>query len=413
MTETRNDAIAAAHRAAQALLPKLKAQAAETDNSARFPVEAVKQLRTNGLMGLLVPQKYGGSGGDLGDLVALASLLASGCMSTAMIWAMHCQQVDCIVRFGSAQLLDDLLPRIASGEIYLASVTTEPGKGGHLLSGRAAIEQDGNALRFERETPILTGGAHADGFLVTMRESPDAADHRVTLVYADRNQLTLEPFGSWDTLGMRGTESLGMRLSGAVPTYHVIGEAGDFKTVAVESMIPAGHLAWSSVWLGAARGTLSSVLAMVRSRGADRQADLTAERIARARIDIELVAAYLGVVRDEVLTRRNGNDSLSGIATQVHLNNLKVIASELTFRAVDRLLQVAGLFTGYKRDSSVPLERNFRDLRSASLNYSNDRLLTMNGSLTLLDRDVTLLPEGITAGENSYRRGGPTSEVDA
>jgi acyl-CoA dehydrogenase len=384
-----------AYRAACAALPILEAQADETDISARFPDEAVRVLRGNGLMGLLVPVEYGGAGGDLSDLVALASLLGSGCTSTAMIWAMHCQQVDCVVRFGSPRLRDDLLPRIASGHVYLASVTTEPGKGGHLLSGRAAIEEDLDSLRFERDAPIVTGGAHAEGFLVTMRASADSADNRVTLCYADRDQLDVQAAGSWDTLGMRGTESLGFRLRGAVPIHQVIGEAGDFRTVAIESMIPAGHLAWAAVWLGSARRALSDVLNMVRLRGAERMSDLTAERLARARIDIELTAAYLGTVRDEVLAHRRDKSPLNGTPTQIHINNLKVIASELTFRAVDSLLQVAGLFAGYKRDSTIPLERIFRDLRSASLNYANDRLLTMNGALTLLDRDVTLATPGL------------------
>lgn len=389
----RSGALVSAYDAAAAALPTVRACAAETDRSAVFPIDVIRLLRENGLMGLLVPREYGGPGGDLGDLVAIAGLLASGCASTAMIWAMHSQQVDCIVRFGSSKLRDDLLPRIAAGEVYLASVTTEPGKGAHLLSGQAAITGDAESLRIERESPIITGGRHADGFLVTMRESPQAPAHRVTLCYAERDQLSIVETGSWDTLGMRGTESPGMRLSGAVPAYQVVGAPGEFKTVAVESMIPAGHLAWAGVWLGAARQALSDVLTMLRARGAERQSELTAERIARARIDVELVAAYLGAVRDEVLALRRGGTSLIGTATQIHLNNLKVIAAERTFSAVDRLVQIAGLFTGYKRDSAVPLERVFRDLRSASLNFSDDRLLTMNGALTLLDRDVTLVPD--------------------
>lgn len=394
MTNNCSD-VSLAYCAARAALPVLRAQAAETDASARFPDAAVRVLRDNGLMGLLVPVEYGGAGGDLSDLVALASLLGSACTSTAMIWAMHCQQVDCVVRFGSPRLLDDLLPRIASGDVYLASVTTEPGKGGHLLSGQAAFEQDLDSLRFERDAPIVTGGSHADGFLVTMRASADSADHRVTLCYADRDQLDMEATASWDTLGMRGTESLGFRLRGTVPAHQVIGAPGDFRTVAIESMIPAGHLAWSALWLGSARRALSDVLNMVRSRGTDRMSDLTAERLARARIDVELTAAYLGTVRDEVLAHRRDKKPLDATPTQIHINNLKVIASELTFRAVDSLLEVAGLFAGYKRDSTIPLERIFRDLRSASLNYANDRLLTMNGALTLLDRDVTLATPGL------------------
>ncbi|WP_018348393.1 acyl-CoA dehydrogenase family protein [Longispora albida] len=376
----------------QALLPSIAERAAKTDQLASFPVATLQEFRASGLMGLLVPPEYGGPGGDLGDMIAIAGMLAANCASTAMIWAMHIQQVDCIVRFGSAKLREELLPRIAAGDVYLASVTTEPGKSAHLLSAQAAITANTGDLRVERETPILTGGMHADGFLITMRESLDAADHRVTLCYADREQLSLEPFGTWDTLGMRGTDSGGMRLSGSVAPHQVIGAPGEFKTIAVESMIPAGHLAWAAVWLGSARSALSGVLTMLRARGADRPSDLAAERIARARIDIELVASYLGSVRDEVLAHRRAGTSLAGTATQIHLNNLKVIASELTFSAADKLVQIAGLFGGYKRNSGLPLERVFRDLRSASLNFSNDRLLTMNGTLTLLDRDVTLTP---------------------
>jgi acyl-CoA dehydrogenase len=387
--------LATAYDAARAVLPVLEQHAAATDRSAEFPVKAVDELRAAGLMGLLVPVAHGGSGGDLGDLVAIAGLLGSRCVSTALIWAMHCQQVDCVVRFGGERLRAELLPRIAAGDVYLASVTTEAGKGGHLLSGNAALVGEGDLLRLDRQAPIVTGGGHAEGFLVTMRESPDADDHRVTLCYAERDQLDLETTGDWDPLGMRGTASAGMRLRGAVPAHQVVGEPGGFRAVAVESMIPAGHLGWSAVWLGAARAVLSEVLGMVRGRGADKVSDLTADRLARARIDVELVASYLASVRDEVLAHRRGGSSLGGMPTQIHLNNLKVAASELTFRAVDGLMQVAGLAKGYLRDSPIPVERVFRDLRSAALNYSNDRLTTMTGALALLDRDVTLAPAGL------------------
>jgi acyl-CoA dehydrogenase len=66
------------------------------------------------------------------------------------------------------------------------------------------------------------------------------------------------------------------------------------------------------------------------------------------------------------------------------------VSSELCFRSVDRLVGVLGLGIGYQRSSPIPLERHLRDLRSASLNYANDRLLTAIGRLALLDREVVL-----------------------
>jgi len=380
--------------AAQSVLGVLTENAAAVDQMACFPDAGLRALRSSGLLGLLVPVDYGGMGGDLGDMVEIAQVLASSCLSTAMIWAMHCQQVDSLVRFATAELADRLLPRIARGDVYLASVTTEPTKGGYLLSSDSPLTRAGAGLRVARDAPIVTGGEYADGYLVTMRTAKDANAQDVTLVYVERDQLKLTSSGAWDPMGMRGTHSRPMRLDATVPADQVVGVAGRFREVAVESMIPAAHLGWSACWLGTARQALSDVVSLLRSpsrpRSVDRTSDLIAERIARARLDVELVGAYLFRVRDEVLAMRSDGISLGGTATQLHINGLKIVASELTFSCVDRLVQLVGLSTGYMKTSTIPLERHFRDLRSASLNHSNDRLLSANGRLTLFDRSVNL-----------------------
>ncbi|APS20092.1 MULTISPECIES: acyl-CoA dehydrogenase family protein [Streptomyces] len=380
--------------AAEKVLPLLQAEAARTDAQAAFPEAGLQALRESGLLGLLVPEEYGGMGGDLTDLVDVAGLLAGGCLSTAMIWAMHCQQSDAVVRFASPELKSWLLPRIARGEVYLASVTTEPGKGGHLLTGKAPLQHEEGLLTLRRDAPVITGGRHADGFLITMRASPEAADNQVSLVYADREQLELVERGEWDTLGMRGTESLGFTISGSVPAFQTVGEAGEFQRIAVESMAAVGHLAWAACWLGAGRAALQGLVGLVRSAdrpgSIDVRSELVNERLARIRMDLELVSAYLRRVLDEVTQLRAAGQSLVQTPVQIHLNTLKVTAAELTFQAVDRMVQLAGLRFGYHRQSPLPLERTLRDLRSASLNYANDRLLVANGALTLMDRSVRL-----------------------
>jgi acyl-CoA dehydrogenase len=378
-----------------AVLPVLSEHAAAIDRTADFPVEGLRALRESGLLGLLVPRRYGGLGGDLADLVTVAQTLAGSCLSTAMIWAMHGQQVDALVRYAAPRLRDELLPRVARGEAYLASVTTEPAKGGHLLSAIAPLEDTGELLTVARDAPVVTGGGHADGFLVTMRAAADVRENQVSLIYLDRTQAEIEIRGGWDPLGMRGTHSVGIRLSGAIPPHQVVGEPGGFRTVATVSMIPAGHLAWAACWLGAARSAFADLVALARSpqrpRSLDPASELATERLGRIRIDLELAAAYLRRVCEEVLAERRAARSLDRPSIQIHLNTLKIAAAELTFGAVDRMVKLAGLATGYLRTSPIPLERHFRDLRSASLNYADDRLLTATGALTLLDRSVRLV----------------------
>jgi acyl-CoA dehydrogenase len=119
--------------------------------------------------------------------------------------------------------------------------------------------------------------------------------------------------------------------------------------------------------------------------------DLFGVRLARVRLLLDTVGAFLSRVVQEVTDLDQAGGDPEEPAFQLHVNGLKVAASELLFDAVSQLMEVAGLRHGYLRDAALPLERVFRDMRSASMNYANDRLLVANGWLATLDREVVLL----------------------
>ncbi|MDF3139899.1 MULTISPECIES: acyl-CoA dehydrogenase family protein [unclassified Streptomyces] len=376
------------------VLETLRKHAAHADKEASFPAHGMATVRGSGLLGFLVPVEYGGWGGDLSALVRTAQRLGGACLNTATIWAMHCQQVDAVVRYGTRELKEELLPSVARGETYLASITTEAVKGWSFVSAQSPVVPGADGLHLDRWAPVVSGGAHADGFLLTMRAAPDAPSHEVSLVYAGRDQVSVECSGDWDTLGMRGMENVSLKLSGTVPERNLVGGPGGFRTVASESAIPLAHLGLSACWLGAARDVFAQLIGHLRNPrrkgGPTLTSDLVRERLARIRLDLELVHGYLERVTQEVAEVREGAREVRAEVLQIHLNSLKLAASDLSFRAVDRMVELAGLSTGYSSSSPVPLERALRDLRSASLNYSNDRLWTANGALTLWDRSVTL-----------------------
>lgn len=366
--------------------------AGEVDHDERFPVEALAALRETALLGLLVPAEHGGPGGDLADVVRLTQRLSASCLSTGLVFTMHCQQVEALVRFGSPALRATLLPRIAAGEVYLASVTTEDGPGGLLDTGTPLLA-GGGGYAVERHAPVVTGGRHADGFVLTMRASPEAGRRETTLCYADRRSLTVHTGPPWRALGMRGVENVGLTLSGHIPAENVIGTPGRFREIAVEVFAPAAHLGWSAAWLGAARGAFGALLRLLRGGGlrADPRSDLVLHQVARIRGRLEAVGGYLHGVLAEVAAARAADRSLDAAATQIHLNTLKVLAAEETYAAANAMVALAGLRSGYLRDSPVPLERLVRDLRSASLNHDDTRLLEATGALCLLDTAVSVL----------------------
>uniref|UniRef100_A8M852 Acyl-CoA dehydrogenase domain protein n=1 Tax=Salinispora arenicola (strain CNS-205) TaxID=391037 RepID=A8M852_SALAI len=364
------------------------AQADATDREARFPTEALEEMRQTRLLGLTVPREHDGLGGSLADLIDVTERLARSDMSVAMIFAMHCQQVAALVGYAGQPLRDELLPRVAAGEVYLASVTTALGTGGSLLNSAEELAMRDEYLLLDRFAPIVTGGGYADGFLVTMR-SPDAmTDTQVSLLYADRGQLTIEATGNWQPLGMRATHSGALRLRGTLPAYQVVGEHGRFHEIVSATFGPLAHLGWSAAWLGTANGVLSRVVSLLRDRRTRGSLKLDSEllltRLADARQRLTAVYALLGHTAQVVQRGEN----LTHPRVQMLINGLKVTASEQCYAAVDDLVEAVGLRHGYLRDSVTRLERALRDLRSASLNYSNDRLRIPSGKLVLLDPEV-------------------------
>lgn len=356
----------------------------------------MRELKRSGLMGLIVPLEYGGMGASYQTMVQVIQRLAGACLSTGMIWAMHCQQVATLIDHAPEDLRRRVLPQIADDGMFIASVTTEREKGGHLLSAYAPLLRDGDALLLARDAPVVTGGAFGDGYLMTMRASEESPPSEVVLVFAERGQLDLGFEAGWPALGMRGTQSIGMTLKGRLPQDQLIDPPGGFEHIAISTMIPVGHIAWAASWLGAAQGAFQQMIDLLRDpkarKGFNLQSDLFAARLAQIRLQIDMVRAYVqqSLLEYEALLAAGGvgNPALRSPHFSIQINNLKLLASDALFSAIDQLVQLSGLRYGYLKNPRVSLERTFRDLRAASMMYSNDRLLVANGKLALLDRDI-------------------------
>jgi len=219
----------------------------------------------------------------------------------------------------------------------------------------------------------------------------DPQDPAVSLVYAARDELDVEQSGDWQPLGMRASESVALRRRGTVPAGNLIGGDGAFKTIADEVFAPLAHLGWSAAWLGTAAGALSRTVTVLRAqrRGAV-QSELLLHEVLQAVAPQTSVHALLRHTTAAYEKARSaGRVGATGL--QLLLNGLKITASEQCWAAVEDLVDATGLRHGYLRGSPTGLERALRDLRSAPLNYSNDRLHLADGRLALIDSGVNLV----------------------
>ena len=324
----------------------------------------------------------------MADVADAGIALGRADMSAAMILVMHCQQVAAIDAFGSLAVRAALLPPIAAGHLYLGSVTTEAGTGGHLFTSESRLGQHDGQLEIDRFAPVVTGGMYADGYLITM-QAPDArGPHEVSLVYAARSQVVVRQAGEWAALGMRASHSVPLKLTGTVPVTQLVGHPGGFREIATQVFAPMAHIGWSAAWLGAAAGALSRFTGLLRhpdTRGGFRlDSELLISRVAQARSRLEAVH---GLLRHTIAVVQDSSD-LSEPRTQILLNALKTTASRECYAAVEELIDAAGMRHGYLASSPTRLEQVLRDLRSAPLNYSNDRLYLASGKLGLLDPEV-------------------------
>jgi alkylation response protein AidB-like acyl-CoA dehydrogenase len=238
-----------------------------------------------------------------------------------------------------------------------------------------------------RSAPFVSYGEHAGLFLVTMRAGADrpATDVRLVLVRPQDGRIRVT--GAWDAMGLRGTCSVPMEIDVTVGPERVIG--GSFRDVALRTLVPAAQVGWTAAWYGAARGAMTRFLRERRERHAQgTPSDLVLSRIAELRLELDLVESILLRVARR-LDRLRGEGAPSAayedLAHNILVNNLKIAGSRSAFAVVDGLIALSGLGPGYLRGEGRDLERIFRDLRSAALMYSNDRLLLANGRLLLVE----------------------------
>lgn len=365
--------------------------AAAVDAEGRFPHESVKALRESGLFGLLVPAELGGYEADLATFCSVAAAVGEGCLSTALIYAMHCQQVAVLVDHALEEHARSLRQIVDKGSL-VASVTSEIGKGGHLLTAKAPLLMEGSSLRVRRSAPIVSYGEEADLYLITMRSGEDKPDTDVSLVLLNGDDGEIAVEGNWDSMGVRGTQSVPMSFDATVSSRQLVGGLGKFREMAVQTMIPVGHLGWTAAWFGAAKGAYQRFVRQLRSMGArgetDLQSDLFAARLSRVRMHLDMLEALLNEVTRRLDGLRKAEAPLEAYedyTLNIVVNSLKVAGSELAFSVANGLVELGGLSKGYLRGNSLGLERTFRDLRSAALMYSNDRLLVANGKLIVVE----------------------------
>ena len=364
--------------------------APDVDGQSRFPIESVKALKEASVLSALIPKELGGAGCSMREAAELCSTLAQGCGSSGMVLAMHFSQLACLTRhaLGSAWFVS-YLRELVQHQYLLASITSEVGTFGDTRSSICAVERSNGRFVLNKQATTGSYCGHADAILVTCRRAADAPNNDQVLVLVRGGDYKLTQTTTWDTMGMRGTCSPGFNLESAGDEQQIV--PGSFADSSAQSMVPYSHILWSSLWWGIAADAVARAAASVRGEARKKPGTVppAASRLAAVWTQLQTMKHnWLALARefDEIDGSADGKEELMSIGWALKMNSLKVSASETAPQIVHQALQITGVM-GYKNDSKFSVARHYRDVLSASLMISNDRILSKSASMLLVFKD--------------------------
>jgi acyl-CoA dehydrogenase len=364
--------------------------AESVDRDARFPAESVLALREARLLSAAVPREFGGAGCDLRELSEICAAVAQGCGSSGMVLAMHYIQVASIARHhANVPALTGYLREIFEKQYLLASITSEVGTSGDTRSSICAVERSGGRFILNKDATTGSYCLSADAILVTARRAADSPANDQVLVLVRKEDYKLVQTTDWDTLGMRGTTSPGFRLTSSGDEAQII--PGPYADSSAQTMVPYSHVLWSALWWGIASDAAARASAYVRAEARKNPGSVpaTALRLAEVSSASQTMRHGWQAIADEfdaLPDSAAGREELLSIGWALKFNNLKVAASTAGPQIVHQALQIVGIL-GYKNNSPYTVGRHYRDLLSASLMISNERIKSKSAAMLLVYKD--------------------------
>lgn len=337
---------------------QVKPKAREVDEQAEFNWSAVRKMAPLGLLGLNVPEEYGGAGVDAVSAAIAIEELGWGCGSTALSIAAH-NGLGCapIALFGSEALKKHFLPRVVSGEGGLAALAlTEPGAGSDLKGGvRTRAELKGDEWVINGSKMWCTNASIAEFIVTLVRTDPSEGTRSLSLIVVPCDAPGLHIAPPEKKMGVKGSPTHAVTYDQVhVPAEYLLGEPGQglYQTLRV---LDGGRIGIAALSVGLAQAALEEAVRYAKERRAfgGPIADLQAIQWMLADAATHIQTARLMVYYAAWL-KEQGRPFTKEAAMA------KLFATEMAEQVCRNAIQIHGGY-GYSRE--FPLERIYRDAR--------------------------------------------------
>ena len=357
--------------------------AGEWDRQHGFPRDLLGKLADLGLLGVCVPEEYGGAGADFISYILVLEELSRADAGVGVTVAVHTSAVTLpILTFGSDEQRSRFVPPLARGEAIGAFALTEPEAGSDAGSLRTAAEPNGDGWRISGSKQWITNGSFAGTVLLfarTDQDTPGPKGVSAFILDGDQVRVTREE----EKLGLNSSSTVDLVIEGAeVGRDRLLHEEGKGFTVAMATL-DGGRIGIAAQALGIAQAAYDTAraYALERRQFGKRIADFQAIQWKLADMATEIDAARLLVYRAAWLKQEGRPHTEEGAKA-------KLFASEMARRQTAEAIQVLG---GYGYTKEFPAERYYRDAKITEIYEGTSeiqRLVIARSILGLRSREL-------------------------
>ena len=343
----------------------------EMDEHAKFPKELVKKLFELGVMGVEIPEEYGGAGMQFfHSVLAVEALSAVDPSVGVLVDVQNTLVINAVIRWGNADIKQRYLTRLAADTVG-AYALSEAGSGSDAFAMAARAKADGDAYVLTGRKLWITNGNEADIFIVFANVNPESGYKGITAFMVERGMAGFTVGKKEDKLGIRASSTCELVLEDCrVPNANILGEVGKGYKVAIETL-NEGRIGIGAQMIGLAKGALQHALAYTKERKqfgkAIAEFQLVQGQLARAATEVE--AARL-LVYNAARLRDAGKPFLTEAAM------CKIYSSEVAERVSSLAIN---LFGGNGFVKEYPVEKLWRDAKIGQIyeGTSNMQLVTI------------------------------------
>lgn len=321
-----------------------------------FPRDILAQMGELGLMGITVPEQYGGAGMDFTSYIIAINELSRVSAVVGVILSVHTSVgTNPILYFGTEEQKQKYVPKLASGEYLGAFCLTEPNAGSDAASLKTRAVKDGDEYVLNGSKVFITNGGEADVYIVFASTNPEAGAKGISAFIVEKGTEGFVVGKDEHKMGLHGSRTVQLTFEQMrVPAANLLGEEGEGFKIAM-SNLDVGRIGIAAQSLGIAEAALGYAVDYAKER-----VQFGKRIAAQQGVGFKLADMATAVEASRLLVFRAANLRALGLPCGQEASMAKLFASKT---AVDVTIDAVQVFGGYGYTKEYPVERLFRDAK--------------------------------------------------